>query len=427
MLQTPTPLSLKPIIYTQKQHPIRNQQIDPDALRVIQRLQENDYSAYLVGGGVRDLLAGIEPKDFDISTSAKPEEIRALFGRQCILIGRRFRLAHVRFGKKALEVSTFRSGDSDDAELITRDNVWGTEEQDVLRRDFTCNGLFYDPNTGEVIDYVGGWKDIQKRTISCIGVPKTRFHQDPVRMIRALKFQARLGFDIENTTRTAIRKCRDEIRKSSPARLLEEMFKMLESGASEPFFHLMTEYGFTKILIPNLHEVLTGGIASDVYAYLEASDTLQSKTPNGLDRGLLLASLLYPILEEEVDTQFLNQGNRPTTGDILLLTSALIKDILMSAFTHFPKRIAGIASYTLTMQYRLTPVSAKRHFRPHMMHQKDFYHSIELLEIRSLIDSSLAEEHQSWSQRYYRSRHEGEKRHHPPPKPKQRRRRRRDS
>lgn len=407
---------MEPIVYSKTEHTIQNKFIDPDALWVIGRLQQEDFSAYLVGGGVRDLLAGVQPKDFDISTSAEPEEIKKIFGRQCILIGRRFRLAHIRFGKKVLEVSTFRAGDSQEAELIVRDNEWGTEEQDVLRRDFTCNGLFYNPTKNEIIDYVGGVTDIEKKQLCCIGDPVARFHQDPVRMLRALKFQARLGFSIEPKSKVAIQSCRQEIEKSSPARLLEEIFKMLESGASEPFFHLMAEYGFIKIFFPKLHNTLTGGIASDLYSHLEGSDLLQKQLPYALNRGVLLASLLYPIVDEEIEEHYLQRGHRPSTGEVMLVVSSVIKEYILESFSHFPKRISSIASYVLNMQYRLTPVSTKRHFRPRMMQQKDFPHALELLKIRSLIDDTLEEEYQSWKSRYQKSRHEGEKRPHPPPK-----------
>ena len=211
---------MQPKIYTIDHHQISPDKIDQHAFYVIQKLREAGHKAYLVGGGVRDLLLSQSPKDFDVSTSAKPEEIRSLF-RNAILIGRRFRLAHVRFGKKVIEVATFRAGETGTAELIVRDNVWGTEEEDVLRRDFTINGLFYNPESGEVIDYVGGYPDLEKRILRTIGEPEVRFSQDPVRMIRLLKFCARFNFEIERPTFEALLNCKKEILKSSSARVLE--------------------------------------------------------------------------------------------------------------------------------------------------------------------------------------------------------------
>ena len=161
-------------IFLDSKHPISEKSIDADALKVMHRLKRHGYSAYLVGGGVRDLLLNIAPKDFDIATSAKPDEIKALF-RNCLLIGKRFRLAHIRFGSKVLEVSTFRSGQTKDSNLITHDNEFGTEEEDALRRDFTINGLFYDPQEHAIIDYVKGLKDIENRILRTIGNPTMRF------------------------------------------------------------------------------------------------------------------------------------------------------------------------------------------------------------------------------------------------------------
>ena len=183
---------MQPKIYSIDEHRLPHEKIDDQAYYVIMKLRNNGHKAYLVGGGVRDLLINVRPKDFDISTSATPEEVKKCF-RNCILIGRRFRLAHVRFGKKIIEVATFRAGETENIDLIVRDNIWGTEEEDVLRRDFTINGLFYDPENHTIIDYVNGYEDIEKKIIRTIGNPSVRFKQDPVRMIRLLKFYARFG------------------------------------------------------------------------------------------------------------------------------------------------------------------------------------------------------------------------------------------
>ncbi|MEN9654702.1 MAG: poly(A) polymerase, partial [Chlamydiota bacterium] len=208
---------MQPKVYTPDQHGITLEHVDPNAAHVIETLRKAGHTAYLVGGGVRDLLLKQTPKDFDISTSAKPEEIRRLF-RSAILIGRRFRLAHVRFGSDIIEVSTFRAGETETSELIVRDNVWGSEEEDVLRRDFTINGLFYDPTTQTVIDYVEGYPDIEKRVLRTIGHPEQRFRQDPVRMIRLIKFMARFDLAIDPPTLEALLSCKEHIVHSSSAR-----------------------------------------------------------------------------------------------------------------------------------------------------------------------------------------------------------------
>ena len=226
------PGNVAPRILARSEHIISRKNIDSDALKVLYRLKNNGYLAYLVGGGVRDLLLERQPKDFDISTSAHPAQVKKLF-RNCFIVGRRFRLAHIRFGRKVIEVSTFRrQSEAEEGEtLIRRDNTFGSPEEDAFRRDFTVNALFYDIATFAVIDYVEGLEDLQKRLIRTIGEPGVRFQEDPVRMLRAVALAARLGFTIERDTLEAIRALRGEIVKSSPARLLDEIYKILRQGA----------------------------------------------------------------------------------------------------------------------------------------------------------------------------------------------------
>src|SRR5689334_14055187 len=239
-----------PRVVPRADHAISRRLIDPDALKVLYRLHQNNFIAYLVGGGVRDLLLGRQPKDFDIGTSAHPYQVKKLF-RNCWIIGRRFRLAHVRFGTKTIEVATFRRGippgteneptePADEREradmLIRHDNTFGTPEEDAFRRDFTINALFYDIATFSIIDYVGGLKDLDERLIRSIGEPGVRFLEDPVRMLRAVVFAARLDFRIDEPILDAIDVHRHEIARAAPARLMEEYFKILRSGFAEQSF-----------------------------------------------------------------------------------------------------------------------------------------------------------------------------------------------
>lgn len=386
-------------IFHASDHDIDHKQIDRDALFVIQRLKDAGFLAYLVGGSVRDLLIKKTPKDFDISTSARPEQIKQLFGRNCILIGRRFRLAHVRFGRKILEVSTFRTGEND-SDLIVQDNEWGTPEQDVLRRDFTINGLFYDPSNHTVIDFVGGWEDIHKHLLHTIGDPKTRFKQDPVRMIRLLKFQARFGFEVSSDVQEALTICLGELVKSSPARVLEEIFRMLESGASAPFFHLMAKTGLLKHIFPSLAHFLKGKHGKEIYRYLGNADQINLQSRKTLDRSILACSLLFPILENEIQTQYLNKGLMPHIGDIMALTSTLIKEFVTSSFSHFPRRNSVCMSFILSTQYRLTPVSGKRHPRPKLLQNKEFEMALIFLKLRTSIHPSLMNIFEYWRDQY---------------------------
>src|SRR5687768_7561557 len=235
---------MSPRILPRPEHTISRKGIDADALKVLYRLKNHGYVAYLVGGGVRDLLLARRPKDFDIGTSAHPTQVKKLF-RNCFVIGRRFRLCHVRFGPKVIEVSTFRrQAPAEEGEtLIRRDNTFGTPEEDAFRRDFTVNALFYDIATFSVIDYVGGLEDLHERVIRAIGDPGVRFREDPVRMLRAAALAARLGFTIDRDSVEAIRDLRGEIVKSSPARVLEEFYKVLRQGAARETFGLLHHLG----------------------------------------------------------------------------------------------------------------------------------------------------------------------------------------
>lgn len=231
--------------------------IDPDAEKVVRRLTRGGYQAYLVGGCVRDLLLGRQPKDFDVSTSATPREIKALF-RNCRIIGRRFRLAHIFFGQKIIETSTFRANprqdaSADDAELlIRRDNVFGTDTEDARRRDFTINGLFYDVEKEAVIDHVHGLADLDAGLVRTIGDPDVRFREDPVRMLRAIKFAARLDFTIEPATYAALLRHREEIRKCAAPRVIEEVYRLMRGGAARRSMELLAETGLLEILSTHL-------------------------------------------------------------------------------------------------------------------------------------------------------------------------------
>ncbi|MBN9378414.1 MAG: poly(A) polymerase [Chlamydiales bacterium 38-26] len=401
-------------IFHATDHDIDHTHIDKDALNVIHRLKEAGFQAYLVGGGVRDLLIKRTPKDFDISTSARPEQIKQLFGRHCILIGRRFRLAHVRYGHKIIEVATFRSGEND-SDLIIQDNVWGSPEEDVMRRDFTINGLFYDPSNHTVIDYVGGWDDIHHKVLRTIGDPRTRFKQDPVRMIRLLKFQARYDFEIIPEVKKALLDCREDLIKSSPARILEEIFKMLESGYSSAFFHLMMKAGLLELIFPCITHFMDGPYGKEIYHYLSHADQMNLYSRKTLDRSILTCSLLYPILEREIRKQYLDKALTPHIGEIMMLTSSLIKGFVTSSFSHFPRRHSVTMSFILSTQYRLTPLTGKRHPRPKLIRNKEFELALIFLKMRAQVNPELQVAYDYWREQYKSTQkfHHTENRHPP--------------
>jgi poly(A) polymerase len=383
--------------YHATSHDIDQSQIDYNAIAIIERLKNAGYESYLVGGSVRDLLVKRTPKDYDITTSAAPEAIKKLFGRNCILIGRRFRLAHIRVGKKIFEVATFRAGDTDSNNLIVDDNQWGTAEQDVMRRDFTINGLLYDPHEHEVIDYTGGWEDIHKGVLRTIGNPQTRFLQDPVRMIRLAKFQARFGFSIEQETLQAMHECREMVIKSSPARVLEEMLRMMESGAARPFFELMMHYRMLELVFPWLSSIFGKAQGGKVLEFLEQADEVNRDNPERLlDRSILLACLVFPILHYHVKTEFIDKGLKPHLGILSELTHQVMTDITTSSFSHFPRRISVSTINILTTQFRLTPIDGKK-ITPHrVQHLHDFFESIAFLKLRCLVNPKLTDIYEQW-------------------------------
>jgi poly(A) polymerase len=288
-----------PLIVPRDAHTLSRRDVDPEALKVLYRLKDAGFKAYIVGGGVRDLLLGRRPKDFDIGTDAHPYQIKKLF-RNCFIIGRRFRLAHIRFGTKVIEVATFRRQVTEDelAEahdpLIHHDNTFGTAEEDAFRRDFTLNALFYDIATFSIIDYVGGLEDLRSRIIRCIGDPVLRFREDPVRMQRAVSFAARLGFTIDPPILEAIATERKRIALAAPARLAEEYYKILRSGAAERTFRELHRLG----LLEPLSDVLQARAGEALWASLARIDAYRLRfgtAPPALTNAVLLGSLIVPL------------------------------------------------------------------------------------------------------------------------------------
>jgi tRNA nucleotidyltransferase/poly(A) polymerase len=287
-----------PRILPRPEHNLSRKDIDADALKVLYRLKNHGFKGYLVGGGVRDLLLERKPKDFDIATDAHPQQVKKLF-RNCFVVGRRFRLCHVRFGRKVVEVSTFRrqapaeEGDT----LIRRDNTFGSPEEDAFRRDFTVNALFYDIASFTVIDYVSGLEDLTNRLIRTIGDPEVRLREDPVRMLRAVALAARLGFTIHRDTLEAVRALRGEITKSSPARILDELYKILRQGASRKTFQLLHDVGLLAYLLPEADQAIAeqGERLLGSLARLDDYRNAGLAAPDELTNSLLMGTLVVPL------------------------------------------------------------------------------------------------------------------------------------
>jgi len=303
-----TPVDSSPLspIIPRDQHSVSRKRISKNALNVLYRLHEAGFRACLVGGGVRDVLLGREPKDFDIATDATPEQIRKLF-RNCRLIGRRFRLAHIVYGREVIEVATFRaSGEdepgraTDDSGRLLRDNVYGTLEDDVQRRDFTVNALYYDIADFSVLDHVGGMQDLRDGVLRLLGDPETRYREDPVRMLRAARFAAKLGFRLHEDTERPIAELAPLLEGIPPARLFDECLKLFHTGHGVASLHELRRLDLLRWLLPPVDEALRfmrdeGAALRFIEAALANTDRrVVEDLP--LSSAFLFAALLWPVV-----------------------------------------------------------------------------------------------------------------------------------
>jgi len=366
-----------PTIVKRSKHGISRKQIDKPALDVLYSLKRAGYDGYLVGGCVRDLLLGLEPKDFDVVTNAEPDQVKSVFRQRCRLIGRRFRLAHVRFGRMVIEVATFRGqGDGgkrkdrfgrngkhsgparqvDDAGRLVRDNVYGTIDEDVWRRDFTVNALYYDIKNFTITDYTGGLKDIKKGQIRLIGDPETRYREDPVRLIRAIRFAAKLDFVIEKKTEKPMIALAPLLRDVSNARMFDEVLKLLHSGSGIAVFEKLRHYQMFEHLFPLTEDVLKeekeGFPRRMVIEALKSTDKRirQGKTVN--PAFLFSAMLWEPMIRRK--QYFLDEGF-PHQEALYAAANDVIEQQIKR--TAIPKRFTAQIRDIWNLQYRLP----KRH------------------------------------------------------------------
>lgn len=353
----------RPLIVPRSEHSISRSRIDPDALKVLYRLHRHGYTAYLVGGGVRDLLLGKKPKDFDISTSAHPNEIRKVFGN-CRLIGRRFRLAHIYFrGGKIIEVSTFRTisefngGDGP----VTSDNTFGTPWEDAFRRDFTINALFYNISDFSVIDYVNGLNDLKEGLIRCIGDPKVRFREDPIRMLRGIRFAALLDFDLDEKSSRFLGKMKENIWEGATPRILEEVIRMMGRGASARAFHKLHELGMLSTLFPDIDQHIKKEGTRSYENVLQKLDE-QFYSGRSLEPWLILSCLFYPHFD------FIYRGS---SGDDLV---KLARDAIFPVCQRIqvPKRTQDIIRQVLAAQVRLFGLRGRK-YKPRTILRKSYF------------------------------------------------------
>lgn len=295
--------STEPVILGPEEHGIDPKNVSSNAIRVTQTLQEAGFKAFVVGGAVRDLLLGVKPKDFDIATDATPEQVKKLF-RRAFIIGRRFQIVHVMFGQDLLEVTTFRGNGSDNAPKdehgrVLRDNSFGPQHEDAARRDFTINAMYYDPASQSVLDYHGGMEDIRAKLLRIIGMPEARYREDPVRMLRVVRFAAKLGFTIEPTTRAPIPVMAPLIDNVPAARVFDEMLKLLLSGHALACLKELRSAGLHHGLLPLLDVVLEQPIGMKFVTLALDSTDARVKAGKGVSPGFLFASLLWhQVLEK---------------------------------------------------------------------------------------------------------------------------------
>ncbi|MBL8863372.1 MAG: polynucleotide adenylyltransferase PcnB [Planctomycetes bacterium] len=419
--RAPRPLRASPPPRTIPADSIPRTALDQDALRVVSRLEREGHEAYLVGGCVRDLLIGRAPKDFDVATSAHPRQIKRLF-RNARVIGRRFKLVHVVYGEHIVETATFRSdplaaepeegvveaatqGALDDL-LITEDNEFGTAEEDARRRDFTVNGLFLDPLHNVILDWVGGIDDLERHMLRTIGDPQKRMAEDPVRILRAIKFATRLGFHVEERTWEAMIANAPRLARSAPPRVLEEILRLLRSGTALGAFRMLRASGALRVVLPAIDHFLGSPDdpaaqprAETFWRLLEAldNDVHQGYVPS---TAVCIALLYLRIIEREADPA--TREGRGAPPDLLTVTGEVLEPIALQ--TRLPRRDTARARRIVFQQRRFTQVGTKR-FRPLLfLRSEDFPEALDLFRLRVAARGQGWDLYEGWRDRYRRFR-----------------------
>jgi poly(A) polymerase len=387
----------QPFVLEREDHPVSRKHLSSACLRTLYGLREAGFDAYVVGGAVRDILLGEQPKDFDVATNATPEQIQKVF-RRCRLVGRRFVIAHVRFGEEIIEVTTFRGaggmGAADDFEVevdgrIVRDNVFGSIEEDAKRRDFTINALYYNIADFSIVDFVGALDDLAMRQLRLIGDPSTRYREDPVRMLRAARLKAKLGFALEAGTRAPIFEWAEELRRIPPARLFEETLKLFLTGHGVRSLVELEDLGLLPVLLPPLAKAIKQ--KPEARALLNAclaNTDARFAADKPVSAGFLLAALAWPVLDQEAFERATQPEQR----------HALIENLWLELGAHIalPRRFTAQAREVLEMQPRLKLSSPKRARR--LLELPRFRAGFDFLVLRAELDASLADCVAQWQQ-----------------------------
>lgn len=390
-----------PIRVPRSEHTLSRNDISSAALKVLHQLHSAGYQAFLVGGGVRDGLLGRHPKDFDVVTNALPEQVKSLFLRQCRLIGRRFVLAHVHLNKEIVEVSTFRAhhdkggGGLIENGRIVRDNVYGTSiEEDVWRRDFTVNALYYDLQDFSLIDYTHGLTDLKAKMIRLIGEPSLRYREDPVRMLRAVRFAAKLDFSIVPSTAEPIRELNALLSHIPPARLYEEILKLFLSGHAVASFNQLRHYDLFKQLFPYTEACFDNPLDLALVKQLLHNTDVRIAENKPTLAAFLLSGLLWPALLHQTSAKPVN--NAFSQENLLEVSQHLFSRQMHHVF--IPKRVLALMQEIWLLQLRLTGrhIGNKKSLK--ILEYPRFRAGYDFLLLRAQVDESLQKYAQWWTQ-----------------------------
>jgi len=389
------------------EHSISRNDIDDNALKVLYRLHNAGFRALLVGGGVRDLLLGLKPKDFDITTDATPEEVKALF-RNCRLIGRRFRLAHILFGREIIEVATFRGHHDDDngqdkqkvkqsqGGMLLRDNVYGSLEEDAERRDFTVNALYYDIADFSLYDFCGGMQDLAERKLKLIGDPEVRYREDPVRMMRAIRFAGKLDLEISDECAEPIRRLAPLLQDIPAARHFDEVIKLLLSGQGLDTYRLLKEYKLIQMLFPILFKEGEDDKANSMIEQALKDSDQRIREGKRVTPAYIYAIMLWYPLEQRAHAISFESGMEYHDAFLLAMNEVLAIQVKTIAI---PKRFTATIRDIWNLQLRLPRYNGKRAQR--VYHHIKFRAAFDFLELRAKVEQSeeLAEL-TAWWQEY---------------------------
>lgn len=402
LLSSSSKTGLKRIPSTQ--HGIQKHQISNSALKVIEELQDNGWEAYLVGGGVRDLLLGGQPKDFDVATNATPEQVQHVF-RKARIIGRRFKIVHVRMGREVLEVTTFRGShnqsrgqqhaEQNDKGILLRDNVYGDLESDAYRRDFSINALYYDPCSEEIIDYTEGMEDLSQRRLRIIGEPEARYKEDPVRMLRAIRFMCKLGFTLDDATERPIREHSDYLCEIPSARLFEEVLKLFLSGSAKSILLELNRYHLLEHLIPGAERALVHGTEQQTkLLYCAAANTdARIAQRKRVTPAFIYAALLWPALTEKQEA--LREHSPNNEQERLFRAAELVVSEQLQK-TAIPRRFLTPMRDIWSLQLRLIRRDPKR--AQSLVEHPRFRAAYDFLLLREQSGENLQNLGQWWTQ-----------------------------